>query len=69
VILVLFHSVDFKQSKCLKQSVCMMGSGNGQKTSEMRRAPIKSLQVILYLHTGTDLAQPIRVVQDSCVKG
>ncbi len=46
-----------------------MGSDIGQLTSEMRRAPFKGLQVILYLHTGTDSAQPIRVVRDSCIKG
>jgi hypothetical protein len=46
-----------------------MGSDVGQRTSEMRRAPFVGLQVILYLHTGTDSAQPIRIVQNSCVKG
>ncbi len=46
-----------------------MGSGIGQTTSEMRSAPSTGLQVILYLHAGTDSAQPIRVVQDSWVKG
>ncbi len=40
-----------------------MGSDIGQPTSELRRAPFKGLQVILYL------AQPIRVVWGSCVKG
>jgi hypothetical protein len=39
-----------------------MGSGIGQRTSEMRRAPFTVLWVILYLCAGTDLAQPIRVV-------
>jgi hypothetical protein len=46
-----------------------MGSDIGQTTSEMRSAPFKGLRVNLYLRAGTDLAQPIRVVQDSCVKG
>ena len=41
----------------------------GQKTSERRRAPFTGLQVILYLRTRTDSAQPIRVVRDSCIKG
>ena len=41
----------------------------GRKTSEERRAPFAGLQVILYLRTGTDSAQPIRVVRDSYVKG
>ncbi len=34
-----------------------------------RRTPFAGLQVILYLRAGTDSAQPIRVVRDSCVKG
>jgi hypothetical protein len=46
-----------------------MGSDIGQSTSEMRKAPFAGLGVILYLCSGTDLAQPIRVVRDSCVKG
>ncbi len=33
-----------------------------------RRTPFAGLQVILYLRAGTDSAQPIRVVRDSCVK-
>ncbi len=41
----------------------------GQKTSERRIAPFAGLQVILYLHAGTDSAQPIRVVRDSYIKG
>ncbi len=41
----------------------------GRKTSEERRAPFVGLRVILYLRAGTDSAQPIRVVQDSYVKG
>ncbi len=32
-------------------------------TSEMG-SPLKGLQVILYLRTGTDLAHPIKVMQD-----
>ena len=46
-----------------------MGSGIGQTTSAMRKAPFMGLQVILYLRAGTDLVQPIRVVRDSWVKG
>ena len=46
-----------------------IGSDIGQTTSEMRRAPYTSLRDILYLCPGTDSAQPIRVVRDSCVKG
>ncbi len=41
----------------------------GRKTSEETRAPFAGLRAILYLRAGTDLAQPIRVVQDSYVKG
>jgi hypothetical protein len=41
----------------------------GQKTSERTRAPFAGLYVILYLRAGTDSAQPIKVVQDFCVKG
>ncbi len=33
-----------------------------------RRTPFTGLLVILYLRAGTDSAQPIRVVRDSCVK-
>ncbi len=51
------------------KSIEAKGFDGGQKTSEMRRAPFAGLQVILYLRAGTDLAQPIRVVRDSCVKG
>ena len=32
------------------------------------RTPFPGLQLILYLRAGTDSAQPIRVVRDSCVK-
>ena len=32
------------------------------------RTPVAGLRVILYLRAGTDSAQPIRVVRDSCVK-
>ena len=46
-----------------------MGSDIDQTISEIRRPPFKGLQVILYLRARTDLAQPIRVVRDSCVKG
>ena len=35
---------------------------------ERGRTPFAGLQVILYLRAGTDSAQPIRVVRDSCVK-
>ena len=35
---------------------------------QRRRTPFAGLQVILYLRAGTDSAQPIRVVRDSCVK-
>jgi hypothetical protein len=36
--------------------------------AEKRRTPFAGLQVILYLRAGTDSAQPIRVVRDSCIK-
>ncbi len=36
---------------------------------EKGRTPFAGLQVILYLRAGTDSAQPIRVVRDSCGKG
>ena len=36
--------------------------------AEKGRTPFAGLQVILYLRAGTDSAQPIRVVRDSCVK-
>ncbi len=35
---------------------------------EKERTPFAGSQVILYLRAGTDSAQPIRVVRDSCVK-
>ena len=35
---------------------------------DQRRTPFAGLRVILYLRAGTDSAQPIRVVRDSCVK-
>ncbi len=46
-----------------------IGLDDGKSTAEERRAPFPGLQVILYLRAGTDSAQPIRVVQDSYVKG
>ncbi len=46
-----------------------IGLDDGPSTAEERRAPFPGLQVILYLRAGTDLAQPIRVVRDSYVKG
>ncbi len=39
----------------------------GRKASESRGTPFAGLRVILYLRAGADLAQPIRVVRDSCV--
>ncbi len=33
-----------------------------------RRTPFAGFLVILYLRAGTDSAQPIRVVRDSCVQ-
>ncbi len=35
---------------------------------EKGTTPFAGSQVILYLRAGTDSAQPIRVVRDSCVK-
>ena len=67
--MVLFHLVDLKRSKWLIQNSLEMVSDIGQTTSEMRRAPFTGLRVILYLRAGTNLAQPIRVVLDSCIKG
>jgi hypothetical protein len=72
VTLVLFHLVELKLIKVFDTDLVeflKMGSDIGQATSEMRRAPFEGLQVILYLGAGTDSAQPIRVVRDSCVKG
>jgi hypothetical protein len=71
VTLVLFH---LGRAKTIKVFDTKMNSevtnrlDGGRKTSEKRRAPFAGLQVILYLHAGTDLAQPIRVVRDSCVR-
>jgi hypothetical protein len=71
VTFVLFHKMCFKTIKGLRQSVCYdlmrQSAGIGRATSEMIRAPLMGLQVIL--PTGTDLAQPIRVLQDSWAKG
>jgi hypothetical protein len=73
VTFILFHSVKLKTIKVFDTNKLMiylkMGSDIGQTTSEMRKAPFAGLRVILYLRAGTDLAQPIRVVQDSCIKG
>ncbi len=71
VTLVLFHLVEVKTIKVFdtrNEKYCSQWLDGGRKTSEMRRAPFAGLQVILYLRAGTDSAQPIRVVQDSCVK-
>jgi hypothetical protein len=72
VILVLFHYLELKLSKCLirkNEQYSSQGPDGGRKTFEKARAPFMGLQVILYLRAGTDSAQPIRVVRESCVKG
>ncbi len=70
--LVLFHLGRVKTVKVFdtKMNSIIANRPDGcRKTSERRRAPFAGLRVILYLRAGTDLAQPIRVVRDSCVKG
>ncbi len=70
--LVLFQMVEFKTIKVFDRRMvryCSQGPDGGRKTSEEGRAPSRGLRVILYLRTGTDSAQPMRVVQDSCIKG
>ncbi len=57
----------FDKQKCMIE--LKMGSDIGQTTSELRRGPFVGFRVILYLRAGTDSAQPIRVVRDSCIKG
>ncbi len=72
VTLVLFQSVEVKTIKVFDASnekYCCQWLDGGRKTSEERRSPFAGLQVVLYLRAGTDSAQPIRVVRDSCVKG
>ena len=72
--LVLFHlEVVLKLSKCLIREMDHAdfkpkGFDDDSWVAEKRRTPFAGLQVILYLRAGTDLAQPIRVVRDSCVK-
>jgi hypothetical protein len=74
VTLVLFHL-----GSCVKLSKCLIremdhadfkpkGFDDDSWVDEKRRTPFAGLQVILYLRAGTDSAQPIRVVRDSCVK-
>ncbi len=53
----------------IMNSIAAERPDGGRKASEMARTPFAGLQVIFYLRAGTDLAQPIRVVRDSCVKG
>ncbi len=72
VTLVLFQSVEVKTIKVFdtwNEKYWCQWLDDGRKTSGERRAPFAGLQVILYLRAGTDSAQPIRVVRDSCVKG
>ena len=73
VTLVLFQSVEVKTIKVFDTKMNRMfkpiGLDDGRLTDEERRAPFAGLRVILYLRAGTDSAQPIRVVQDYCVKG
>ncbi len=72
VTLVLFQVVELKTIKVfdtIMEKYCSQWLDGGQKTSEKARAPFSGLRVILYLRAGTDSAQPIRVVQDSCLKG
>ena len=72
VTLVLFQLVELKTIKVFdtrNEKYCNQWLDGGRKTSDMRRAPFTGLQIILYLRAGTDSAQPIRVVRDSCVKG
>ena len=70
--LVLFQMVEFKTIKVFDTRMvryCSQGPDGGRKTSEEGRASSGGLRVILYLRAGTDSAQPIRVVRDSCKKG
>ena len=73
--LVLFHlEVVLKLSKCLIREMDHEVSkpkslDDDSWIAEKGRTPVAGLQVILYLRAGTDSAQPIRVVRDSCVKG
>jgi hypothetical protein len=69
---VLFHANSLEYPNCLRHSRfnigCWQGSGVGHLSSEMKRAPFKGFHVIIYLGAGTDLAQPIKVMQDSYIK-
>jgi hypothetical protein len=72
VTLVLFHCVEFKYIKVFDtkmNGIVANRPDGGRKTSDRRRAFFAGLHVILYLRAGTDSAQPIRVVRDSCIKG
>ena len=72
VTLVLFHLGRVKTVKVFDtkmNSIIANRPDGGRKTSDRRRAPFVGFWVILYLGAGTDSAQPIRVVQDFCVKG
>ncbi len=72
--LVLFHlEVAFKTIKVFdtRNGSCSFkpkGLDDDSWVDERARTPFAGLQVILYLRAGTDSAQPIRVVRDSCVK-
>ena len=72
VTLVLFHLGRVKTVKVFDtkmNSIVANRPDGGWKTSDERRAPFTGLLVNLYLRAGTDSAQPIRVVRDSCLKG
>ncbi len=71
--LVLFHlevskTVKVFDTRKWNMQVKPKGFDDDSWVAEKRRAPFAGLQVILYLRAGTDSAQPIRVVRDSCVK-
>ncbi len=72
VTLVLFHLSRVKTVKVFDTEMSSIEANRpdgGRKTSARRRAPFAGIRVILYLRAGTDSAQPIKVVRDSCVKG
>jgi hypothetical protein len=71
VTLVLFQVVEFKTIKMfdtIMKSIVANGLMVVGRPLKREEPPLR-LQVILYLRAGTDLAQPIRVVRDSCIKG
>ncbi len=72
VTFVLFHSVEFKMFKVFDTKIVDDWIKDGVRYWSdnlcIEKSHLCGVGVILYFPTGSDSAQPIKVVQDFCVK-